>query len=270
MLKIAVIGCGAIGGELVRSIKEGFLRDVKVVALLDINREKAIMLAKELGDENLVVDNLDELLDRNPDVIVEAASPYALKEIARKILEADKTLIAMSSGALLDRKFYEEVMSIINSGKGRLYIPSGAIGGVDILKAVSQIGGNVRLITIKSKEAFKKAKNLDKLGIDIEKIDKRTLVFKGKASEAIKYFPTMINVSATISLAFGRDIDVEIYADPTIHYTVHEIEIETDATIAKVILDNKHHPRNPKTSYLAPLSLIRLIKRLTERVQIGT
>ena len=80
----------------------------------------------------------------------------------------------------------------------------------------------------------------------------------------------MLNVSGTISLAIGKDIDVEVYVDPNIEYTIHEIEIDSEATKTRIILKNKHHPKNPKTSYITVLSIIKKLRSFSERFLIGT
>ncbi|MHA1506589.1 MAG: aspartate dehydrogenase [Candidatus Asgardarchaeia archaeon] len=270
MLRIGIVGCGALGGEIVRAYKDGLLEGFDIVALLDIEREKAESLARMMGKENVVVGSIDELLEKDVDLVIEAASPHALKEISEKVLKYGKILIAMSVGAFLDERFYKKIIKILDESDGRVIIPSGAIGGVDILKAASLTEADAKLTTIKSIDAFKRAKNLEKLGINLNEIRERTLIFKGKASEAINYFPTMLNVSGTISLAIGKDIDVEVYADPKIDHTIHEIEMVSEATKAKITIINKHHPKNPKTSYIAVLSVIGKLKEFSEKFSIGT
>ena len=94
-------------------------------------------------------------------------------------------------------------------------------------------------------------------------------LFSEKASEAVKYFPTMLSVVATLSIVLGKDIDVEIYADPSPERTIHEMVI--NSTVAKVRLkpENMHHPINPRTSHLAALYLIKTLEELDEEICIG-
>ena len=72
----------------------------------------------------------------------------------------------MSVGAFLDERFYKKIIKILDESDGRVIIPSGAIGGVDILKAASLTEADAKLTTIKSIDAFRRAKNLEKLGIN--------------------------------------------------------------------------------------------------------
>ena len=270
MVKVVLIGCGAIGGEVIKAFKRGHLRNIEVVCLYDINPEKALELAKILGDVSLVAKNLDEVFSRSFDVIVEAASPAAVKQIAERAIKLNKTLVIMSSGAFLDSEFFANICKLLEKSDARIIIPSGAIGGVDIANTLALIGGKIKLISTKNKKAFLKGKIPENIVEKIKSSKGRVLVFSGKASEAIKLFPTMINVGATISMAAKKDIEVEIWADPEISQTIHKIMFKSDATTCTIEIINKHHPENPRTSYLAPLSLIRTLQKMSEKITAGT
>jgi aspartate dehydrogenase len=164
----------------------------------------------------------------------------------------------MSIGGLADEKFREELFSLAREKKVHIYLPSGAIGGIDLLKA-SKVAGLNRVI-------LRTTKNSRTLGYEVKK---RTLVFKGKASEAIKKFPKSVNVSVLLSIVAGMDIDVEVYADPNIQNNVHEIHIEGGFGEAEIKIKNKPSPQNPKTSYLAVLSPINLIGSMDDVIKIG-
>jgi len=77
-----------------------------------------------------------------------------------------------------------------------------------------------------------------------------------------------VNVVATLALASGRIPWVEFYADPMIDKNVHEIDVESEASKICIRAENTPHPSNPKTSYLAALSVIQLLKQLTEDTSI--
>jgi len=269
--RLAIIGCGALATEIVKSIVTGKLRNYKVVALLDKNKKRSRSLAEILGNKELSVETIEELLNRRPDIVVEVASPQAVREYADRILEAGATLIVMSSGGLLDAQFLARLREIAKKKRTKIIVPSGAIGCIDVAKALSNVGGEVRvkLITVKKASAFRDG-DLEKLDLRREDIKMKTLVFSGKASDAIKFFPTMINVAATLSIALKHDIDVEIYADPTIEKTVHQIIIDSPATRISLKMENMHHPENPRTSYIAALSLIKTLQKLDEELEVGT
>src|SRR5690606_14052270 len=94
------------------------------------------------------------------------------------------------------RKMLEETASRNNA---TIHVPSGAIVGLDGLKAAS-VGTieSVKLVTRKPPRS---------LGISM---DEKKVLYRGRASEAVKRFPLNINVAAALSLACDRDIEVEI------------------------------------------------------------
>lgn len=82
--------------------------------------------------------------------MVEAASPEAVRELVPVVLEAGRDVVVMSVGALMDpelRKMLEETASRNNA---TIHVPSGAIVGLDGLKAAS-VGTieSVKLVTRK-------------------------------------------------------------------------------------------------------------------------
>ena len=95
------------------------------------------------------------------------------------------------------------------------------------------------------------------------------MLFEGKASEAVKEFPLNINVAATISVACQRDINVKIIVDPKVDRNVHEITARGDFGEFKTTTMNYPCAANPKTSMLAALSAIRLLKSFNETISVG-
>jgi len=80
-----------------------------------------------------------------------------------------------------------------------------------------------------------------------------------------------VNVSAALSLA-GIGVDktrVRLIADPTISRNIHEIEVEGDFGVIRTVTENAPSD-NPKTSRLAALSAIALLKELVGGLRIGT
>ncbi len=268
MKKIAIIGCGAIGSEIARAIDSGTI-EAELVALYDIVKEKCVALCTELKRvKPLIVGSIDELLATKPDIVVEAASPEAVKEYAEKVLESGCDLVVLSIGALMDREFLSRIEYLAKSKGRRIYIPSGAIAGIDAIKALKIVGiEKIVLRTRKNPRALKFSN-----GRQLKNITSPTTVFRGPASEAVKLLPLNVNVSATLSIASGHDIEVEVIADPTVDRNVHEIEVVSKASRIVIRLENVPSPTNPRTSYLAALSVIELLRRLASSggIEIGT
>ena len=97
------------------------------------------------------------------------------------------------------------------------------------------------------------------------------MIFEGPAAEAVVKFPQNVNVAATISLAgIGPDrTRVRVVADPTINQNIHEIHARGAFGSFEIRLANLPNPDNPKTSLLACLSVVSLLKKIRGTVQIG-
>ncbi|MBP3790685.1 MAG: aspartate dehydrogenase [Methanobrevibacter sp.] len=253
-MKVGIIGCGAIANIIVTSVvpeKNG----IDIAYFFDKDIERAENLAS-FADGVAVLD-FDDMLD-DVDLILECAAPVSVREYAPRVLEKGIDMIIMSIGALMDTKFYGEMEKLAKEHGAKIHLPSGAIVGLDGIKAVAKFGlKEVSLVTRKSPKS---------LGKDI---DTEEVLFEGKASEAVKEFPLNINVAATISIACQRDIDVKIIVDPNVDRNVHEITAKGDFGEFKTTTMNYPCATNPKTSMLAALSAIRLLKSFNETISVG-
>ncbi|MBS3814939.1 MAG: aspartate dehydrogenase [Hadesarchaea archaeon] len=272
--KVAVIGCGAIGEILAKSIDRGEAGKNELSYLFDLEMEKAESLAKELSKQPIVASEISEILnDEEVDLVVEAASQKAVIEYSSSILKSEKDLIVLSIGAFANKELYDKVSKEAEEMGQRVYLPSGAILGVDGLKSVSMADINeARLVTQKPPETLSTTKFVQEESIDLSDLEEPKVVFEGTAQKAVEAFPESVNVAATLSLStvgFERT-QVKIIADPSINRNIHEIHVKGDAGKFMAESRNVPSPDNPKTSYLAALSAVRTLKNLTEAVSIGT
>lgn len=271
MLKIAIIGCGAIGSSLAKSIVKKFASSAKLVALFDINHERASVLSRRVsGTHSLARSSLAEAVER-ADFVIEAASAKVSFAIARLAVEKGRDVMVMSVGGLVGKMGV--LMKRAHLARCRVYIPSGAISGIDAVKA-SACGRikSVVLTTRKNPLAFKGVEYVEKKGIPLSRLRKDTVLFHGTARQAVRFFPQNINVAAVLSLAGIGDARtrVKIIAVPGLHNSVHEIEVVSDAGRIVTRTENVLHPENPKTSFLAVLSAIAALKQILEPVRIGS
>ncbi|MGC8998919.1 MAG: aspartate dehydrogenase [Candidatus Bathyarchaeia archaeon] len=271
-LGVGLIGCGAIGTVLAQAIDEGQAGDARLLVVFDRNIEKAESLARKLKSKPKVAKSFKELL-KQEDVrfVVEAASQEAVRAYAVEVLRAGKDLIIMSVGALVDSRLLSEISQVAREKGRKVYIPSGAIAGLDAVKAsaMSKIE-SVILTTRKPVEGLMDNPYfMEKTG---GRIEKPTLIYEGSALEACKLFPANVNVAATLGLA-GIGVEktvVRVVADPTLSRNIHEIEVRGEFGELRVHVENVPSKENPKTSFLAALSAIATLKRMTEPLIIGT
>ena len=253
-MKIGILGCGAMANIIVNNILSEDL-NIDLVWFYDNDIEKAENLAN-VG-KGIAVINFEEMIDE-VDVVLEAASPRSVEIHALNVLEKGKDIIIMSVGALMDNELREKLISAAKENHARIYAPSGAVVGLDGIKSISS-----RNLTETSLITRKPPKSLGKTS------NKEEVLFEGKASEAVKMFPVNVNVAATISLACKRDIDVKIIVDPKVERNIHEIVIKGDFGEFHTKVMNLPCSTNPKTSMLAALSAINLLKNINTTFTIG-
>ncbi|MFH0817226.1 MAG: aspartate dehydrogenase [Candidatus Micrarchaeota archaeon] len=255
-LKIGIIGCGAIGTAIAKAVKEGRGGDARVVMVFDTDTAKAKELASKTGSK--ISTGAGELILKS-DLVVECASQNAVREYGPKVA-GKKDFMVLSVGALLDEKLRTELITKAKAKGKKIYVPSGAVCGLDGLKG-ARVGeiDSVKLTTTKPPKS---------LGLDISE---KNVVFSGTPEEAVKKFPANINVSAALRLVSGNaKVTVEIVADPSAKLNKHEILAVGDFGGLACRTENLPSKDNPKTSALAAMSAVATIKRLTETLIIGT
>lgn len=253
-MKVGIIGCGAIA-NIITSNMVSEKNGIEIAYFYDKDIERAENLASLAG--GVAVLDFEVMLDKI-DLVLECASPTSVKQFAPTVLESGCDMIVMSVGAFMDIDFYLEVERIAKKNNAKIHLPSGAIVGLDGIKTVANFGlKEIKLVTRKSPRSLGK-------DIDVEEV-----LFEGKASQAVKEFPLNINVAATISVACQKDIDVKIIVDPKVDRNVHEITAKGDFGEFKTTTMNYPCTANPKTSMLAALSAIKLLKSFNDTISVG-
>lgn len=265
-LAVGILGCGAIGSLLSRLISKK-ARRVFVAALWDRNEWKAHSLADSLPFRPLILP-LPEMAGVC-DLLVEAASQEGASEVAVVAAFYKKPAVILSVGAVLT---HPEILELAKDG-ARLFFPSGAIAGLDAVKAAREDGLKaVTLTTRKPPRALEGAPFFQERSTDLSSLSEPTLIYEGPAREAVRLFPANVNVAATLSLAgLGPErTTVRIVVDPSLDRNVHEITLEGDFGKVEIKVQNVPCPENPKTSMLAALSALALIEQIAESVRVGT
>jgi aspartate dehydrogenase len=271
-MKIALIGCGVIGRAITKAVMDGII-NASLRCLYDTDRARSRELSDILYPKPRICGNITEILESDAELVVEAASQKAVRDYASSILKAEKSLLIMSVGALLDEKLHDTLEGIAEERGVKIHLPSGAIGGLDAMRAAS-LGkiSEVKLVTTKHPRALAGAPYLVRRGIKIRDIDKKMVIYEGSALEAVKEFPANINISAALSLAGigAAETRVTIVADPRAKRNVHEVTAKGDIGSFTLRFENLPSPENPRTSFLAALSAIATLKRLSSPMEVGT
>jgi aspartate dehydrogenase len=271
-MRISVIGVGSIGRYLIEGVHAGLAGPVALASIADVPdaQERLAQLAALTGCR-ATTDPLDVLADK-PDLVVEAAAQAAVRRYALPLLEAGVDVMVMSVGALADAALLGALTDTAARVGRRVHVPAGAIGGLDVLRAASLDRlDEVTLVTSKPPRALAGAPFFDAHPIDLAAITARTVIFEGPASQAVTLFPANVNVAAALSLAgIGPErTRMQVVADPALDRNVHEVVARGGFGEMRLRLANVPSPSNPKTSFLACLSGLATLRRLSSPIQIG-
>ena len=267
--KIGIVGCGAIGSRLAKTLPKELKDDYVLAGLFDIDLQKTLSLSKSFPNKKIIKSTLKELI-KSCDIVVEAINTNTAKEIVREALKAKKSILTASVGQLLNA---QDLFEFAEKQGCKILIPSGAIAGIDAIKAGQLVPfQKITQITRKPITGFKNDPYLAQKGIDLSKIKKDTVIFEGSVDDAVKAFPRNINVAATLSLACQdkKKVLVKLITSPKYKENSHEIEMIGAFGRINTKTVNVICPDNPKTSYLAVLSVIQTLKQFSSGVFVGT
>jgi len=268
-LKLGLVGCGAIGAQLAQAISRRKIAGVKIVSLTDTVSVQAQKLAQRIKPRPRIL-TLSAAV-RQCDLLIEAAGTHAVIPIAQAVLREKKDLLVLSVGALID---HPELRDRFRKHHCHLHFPSGAIAGLDALKAAAALGTikSVRLITRKPPRGLAGAPFFKQKKLDLLSLKQPTVIFAGTARRAIRLFPANVNVAAAVALVgIGADrTKVEIIADPAIHRNSHTLEVSGCFGQFKTITENIPSPENPKTSSLAAASALAALVSIIQGDRSGT
>lgn len=264
-MNIAIIGCGAIGTTLAKAIEH--IKEIKRVYIFD--RKGICKRVINKLKKAIVVNHFKEIISK-VDLVIESASQDAVKEYGEFVLTHKKNFMIMSVGALLDKKLKNKLVKFAKKNHCKIYIPSGAVCGIDGVKSASiEKIDEILLITKKPTTALIDNEYLKKK-IDVKNIKKETVVFYGSGENAVKLFPQNINVAGTLILASEKNVKVKLILSPNLKRNIHTIILK--GKFGEIICKSKNNPFkfNPKTSYLSALSAIATLKRIISPLEIGT
>ena len=271
--RVGLLGCGTIGSQLAMFVDSGKIANASLVALFDVSEGNLQSLKSKLRGKPKAYSDFGKFLDSGADIVVEAASQGAVRSFGMQTLKAGKDLMVMSVGAFADGAFLSDLLKAAAKKGCRIYVPTGAIAGIDAIRSVRHLLDSVTLTTIKNPKALAGAQFFETSKIRLDEIVKSTVVYEGVAAEAVRMFPANVNVAAVLSLA-GIGVDktrVRIVADPQATTNRHEIAAKGGFGEIRITVDNVPSPGNPKTSFLAVLSAIECLRSICDDgIRIGS
>ncbi|OQX87393.1 MAG: hypothetical protein B6D55_03560 [Candidatus Omnitrophica bacterium 4484_70.2] len=266
--KVGVIGCGAIGSGVARFIDQELKDKLELVGICDRTSTKVNSLLAVLSQKPKIFNDYCELI-KEAELIVETASIDCARDVITEGVKRNKDLVILSVGAFVK---YKNLYTLLKDYKGNLYIPSGAICGVDGLGSLKRAHiKELVLTTSKPPGSLGEISFLEEEGIDTFSLRREQILFQGSIEEAIERFPQNINVAATIFLATQfPNASVVVKVDPHLRRNSHKIELKGEEANIKIEVENVPSLSNPKTSYLAILSVQSLLEKITSNIKIGS
>ncbi len=265
-MKLGVVGLGVIGRAVVTAADKKDI-PVTISAVTSRTKDKAEAFLDSLKNRPPYTD-LAGVAEAS-DIVMEASGGPSVEAVCRESFTRGKDVILNSVGALLER---EDLIKLAERHQARIYIPSGAIIGLDGLKgaAVGEVE-SVTMTTRKPPASLKGAPFIKENNIDIDSIREPTVIFEGSPIEACKGFPANMNVSAAVSLAgIGpHRTRLRIVCDPTVERNIHEVEVVGQFGRSFFRIENVPS-ENQRTGILTYLSAIAFLRQQSATLVVGT
>ena len=260
MKTFTILGAGKLGTIIAEAWKAGLLEGYRLAGVFSRNKEDAVRLTT--GTDALATDSIDDIITLKADFAAECASIALLKEVCITLLENGTSVIPLSIGAFADEDFHERAVGAALKGNSRIHIPSGAVGGFDVLSTVSLMAryGKTELKagihTHKGPLSLKNTPLFEESLMDSEKT-----VFEGTTKEAIALLPTKVNVAVASALATAgpADTNAAITSVPGFIGDDHMITAETEGLKATVDIYSA-------TSDIAAWSVVALMRNLNSPI----
>ncbi len=258
MIKVGIVGMGVIGTHVAKAIDNG----IPGVELAGVSVRRPATAG------SYPVYGLDALIER-ADLIVEAATQESLLGFGPAVLSAGRDLMVLSVGALVG--VLGEWARLAETHRCRILVPSGAIAGLDGVKAARE--GAITAVTMETRKpprGLAGAPYIAAERIDLDAIREETLIFEGPATLAVKAFPANVNVVAALALAgVGPErTRIRLFAVPGQEHNQHRITV--DGEFGRLLIQVENVPsENPRTGKLSYLSAIAMLRELAAPSRIG-
>lgn len=235
-LRVGFLGDGHINGVLRQAVHDS--RPYRVIG--PFGREGALPDATEV------------------DVVVEAATQQAVRERVPGLLEAGIDVILLSVGALAEPGLRAR---LLDGNRGRLIACTGAIGGLDQVRAL-RAAGPLRAVSIESRKlpaSLIQPWMPEGLKADLKTRTTAIVLADGPAGDVAQRFPMSANVAASLALAADAwdFATARIVADPGAVQTRHEIRATGDLGEVHAVVTNAPSPERPRSSAVVAWAALR-------------
>lgn len=254
--RIALVGFGAIAGDVARALLQR----------TDVGHQLGILLHPESASRKRVpagctlMSTAREVRSFAPVLVVEAAGHQAVRTHVLECLGFGLPVMITSVGALHDEALYHRLVAAAKASGGRILLPSGALGGLDYVRAARSAADlSIRYESRKPPAAWRD--ELVRLGHDPDHLDAPVTLYRGSARGAASAYPQNLNVAAMLALAGTgfEDTEVAVIVDPKSTGNTHTIHGSSELGTIRIEIANQPSPDNPKSSWIVSRSLLAAI-----------
>lgn len=239
---VGLIGFGAIGKFIYEKLSQDNVEFAFVFDSAPIQDERIAAVFTQ--DKQEVIRH-----SQHVDLVIEAAVTAVVHELALEILKHTNMLI-LSVTALADDNFRTQVQDLCQNSGHTLYIPHGAVLGIDGIFDGRPCLQKVHMTTTKPPSS---------LGSTDQQT--ATVLYDGPTREACRLFPRNVNVHACVAFS-GLGFDQThstIIADPAARGNSHRIEVQAEGYDFTIEITSKPVSSVTGASTLAVYSSIKRI-----------
>ncbi|MCL2502641.1 MAG: DUF108 domain-containing protein [Bacteroidales bacterium] len=231
MKKIALIGFGTIGKKLYEQICADRLLEVAFIYDPQAKVPHPVALGHPPTGKDFAT----------VDLAVEAALPQTVADFGRDILKHTH-FMPFSLTSLANPELLDDLLYIANIHQHQLFIPHGAILGLDGIFDGNRLWDHVQIVTTKNPKSLGRS--------DTEKY----VIFEGSARQVARLMPRNVNVHAALALAgIGFDKTKSILvSDPNCTENTHLITAQNADTVFEISI--KSNPVGAVTGAFTPVS----------------
>lgn len=215
--RIGLIGYGYIGTYIYEQITTRPELGLDIGFVFNRSPERTADLPSDI-----LLKDLGDLSADSADLIVELAHPDVTRQFGADILQ-HTDYMPLSLTAFSDADLETRLLDITRSAGTRVFVPHGAVIGLDALEEGRDTWDEVRIVMKKPVRSLDFSASPE---FDAEQITGETVLFDGSARDICPKFPRNVNSHAAVALAgigFDRTQSVLI-ADPALEASIIELE----------------------------------------------
>jgi aspartate dehydrogenase len=252
--RVGILGAGAIARAVGEAVAAAGVPGATLVGFF--TRKPA----GDLPGEQLA--SVDDLLAAT--VVVEAAGRDAVAEHGERVLAAGVDLVCCSVGALADAALLGRLVTAADRTGARLIVPSGAVGGLDVLRAAAVAG--LDAVTIEQRKPPATLLPAAEAAL----LEEPRVLFEGSVREVVERYPSTTNVAAAVALAgIGFDrTHARVVADPSL--AANQVLLDARGAFGTLTLRlGNVASTNPRTSAIVAHSVVATLRRLDATLVVG-